>query len=106
MAAKKGSFKKSKGKPLSWARKRVRREKVKLLAAHKMTPGQLYVGWLCKAPRCGLLIAIKESGDPAGMLIMSADHLLEAVACPHCLTEESYRWSDREWRKYITKAPS
>jgi hypothetical protein len=70
----------------------------------KMTPGKSYVGWFCK--KCRLLIAIDGSGDPPEMVILGGDYLLEAVVCPHCSTEKSYRWHNRDWQVYVPKAPS
>jgi hypothetical protein len=73
---------------------------VELRAAHLMSPGDRYIGWLCKNKACGLLMAIvsPESKSSAG-----SDDQLAALKCPHCGNEDLYRWGARAEHTYAAK---
>jgi hypothetical protein len=67
---------------------------------HKMAPGDLYLGWLCKNKSCGLVIAIAltpAGGKPAPV---GPDDQLAAIKCPHCGNEDLYRWGARSEHRY------
>ena len=71
----------------------------------QMTPGQAYVGWLCKNRACGLLIAVASTA-PAGKTATDFDDQLTAIKCPHCGDENLYRWSARSEQNYTPKGAS
>jgi hypothetical protein len=69
-----------------------------------MTPGDLYLGWLCKNKSCGLIIAVAP--PPAGSKPDSASSAdqLAAIKCPHCGDEDLYRWSARAEHTYTVRS--
>jgi hypothetical protein len=77
---------------------------VDLKSKPQMTPGSLYVGWLCKNRACGAVIAIAL--PPAGSKVTGPelDDQLTAIKCPHCGDEDLYRWSARSEHEYTPKA--
>lgn len=67
---------------------------------HQMTPGDVYVGWVCKSKSCGLLIAMapaQSGGKPASG---ESEDQLTVIKCPHCGDEDLYRWSARTEHQY------
>lgn len=76
---------------------------VDVRVAQQMVPGEAYVGWLCKARSCGLVIATAaaSAGEKA---VTAFDDQLTAIKCPHCGDEDLYRWSARSERIYTPKS--
>ena len=73
---------------------------VEVMVAHQMTPGEVYVGWLCKNKSCRLLIAVAP--PPAGNKPAPSESgdQLAAIKCPHCGDEDLYRCSARGDHNY------
>lgn len=73
---------------------------VEVLATPRMTPGESYMGWLCKSRNCGLLIAIDPPTTGAKGAGIEFEDQLAAIKCPHCGDEDLYRWSARALHVY------
>jgi len=76
---------------------------VDVRATQQMTPGEVYVGWLCKNRSCGRLIALAATA-PGGKALADFDDQLTAIKCPHCEDENLYRWSARGEQIYTPKS--
>jgi hypothetical protein len=76
---------------------------VNVRAPRQMTPGEGYVGWLCKNRSCGLVIAIAAEATD-GKASTDFDDQLTAIKCSHCGDENLYRWSARSEQKYTPKS--
>jgi hypothetical protein len=69
---------------------------VDVRAVQQMTPGETYLGWLCKNKTCGRVIAIVPAQlETASAADRSADDQSAAIKCPHCGDEDLYRWGTR-----------
>jgi hypothetical protein len=75
---------------------------VDVRAPQQMTPGEVYVGWLCKNRACGRLIAVAATAA-GGKAPADFDDQLTAIKCPHCGDENLYRWSARGEQNYAPK---
>ena len=76
---------------------------VDVLPPHRMAPGEIYTGWLCK--KCGGLIAVAVT-PPAAKALTNFDDQLTAIKCPHCGDEDLYRWSARSEHAYAPNSPA
>jgi len=76
---------------------------VDVRAPQQMTPGEVYVGWLCKNRTCGRVIALTATA-PGGKALADFDDQLTAIKCPHCEDENLYRWSARGEQIYTPKS--
>jgi DNA-directed RNA polymerase subunit RPC12/RpoP len=61
----------------------------------QMTPGESYLGWLCKNKTCGRIIAIVAAQAEPKAAADHSDDQLAAIKCPHCGDEDLYRWGAR-----------
>jgi predicted RNA-binding Zn-ribbon protein involved in translation (DUF1610 family) len=77
---------------------------VDVTAPHRMVPGDLYSGWLCKNKSCGLVIAIALPQAGSKPASAEAGDQLVVIKCPHCGDENLYRWSARSEQKYTVKS--
>ena len=66
----------------------------------QMVAGDLYLGWVCKNKKCGLVIAIAPPPAGSKPALAESDDQLAAIKCPHCGDEDLYRWSARREHKY------
>jgi len=73
---------------------------VEVRPRHQMTPGDLYLGWVCKNKSCGLVIAIVLTPPASKPAVAESDDQLAAIKCPHCGNEDLYRWGARSEHKY------
>lgn len=69
----------------------------------QMTPGELYLGWVCKNKACGRVIAIALAQAAAKPAAGGSDDQLAAIKCPHCGDEDLYRWGARSERTYTVE---
>jgi predicted RNA-binding Zn-ribbon protein involved in translation (DUF1610 family) len=69
-----------------------------------MTPGETYLGWLCKNKTCGRVIAIVPAQAEAKSAADHSDDQLAAIKCPHCGDEDLYRWGARSEHPYTSGA--
>jgi hypothetical protein len=76
---------------------------VDVRAPQQLTPGEVYVGWLCKNRTCGRVIALAATA-PGGKASADFDDQLTAIKCPHCEDENLYRWSARGEQIYTPKS--
>jgi hypothetical protein len=72
----------------------------------QMVPGDLYLGWVCKNKKCGLVIAIAPPPAGSKPALAESDDQLAAIKCPHCGDEDLYRWGARSERNYTAPSAS
>jgi hypothetical protein len=65
-----------------------------------MVSGDLYLGWVCKNKKCGLVMAIAPAQAGSKPALAESDDQLAAIKCPHCGDEDLYRWGARSEHKY------
>jgi hypothetical protein len=73
---------------------------------NQLVPGDLYLGWLCKNKKCGLLIAIAPTPQGSKPALAESDDQLSAIKCPHCGDEDLYRWGARSEHTYTVGTPA
>ncbi len=76
---------------------------VDVMAPHRMAPGDVYSGWLCKNKSCRLVIAIalpQAGGKPP---LADSDDSLIVIKCPHCGDENLYRLTARSDHQYTMR---
>jgi hypothetical protein len=73
---------------------------VDVRVAHQMTPGDAYLGWLCKNKACGLVIAVAVAPAGSKPALAESGDQLAVLKCPHCGNEDLYRWGARSEHKY------
>ncbi len=76
---------------------------VEVRLQRQMTPGEAYVGWLCKNRACGMVIALAATAAD-GKASTAFDDQLTAIQCPHCGDENLYHWSARSEQTYTPKS--
>jgi hypothetical protein len=73
---------------------------VDVKVSHQMTPGDVYLGWVCKNKSCGRVIAIALTQPGGKPTSAESDAQLTALKCPHCGNEDLYRWGARSEHKH------
>ena len=61
----------------------------------QMTPGDVYLGWICKNKSCGRVIALAPAHAAIKPTAADSGDQLAVLKCPHCGNEDLYRWGAR-----------
>ena len=77
---------------------------VDVLAPRQMSPGDRYLGWVCKNKACGLVVAVAPPPPGSKSAPAESEDQLAVIKCPHCGNEDLYRWGARSEHEYTPKA--